>query len=204
MMTSEEKLAGKKIAIVATDGFEEDELFEPKKALEAAGATVEIVSSVPGKIRGWRKQDWTEAVEVDRQIADADSDDYDALVLPGGVINADKLRREQAIIEFVAEFVDQGKPIAAICHAPWVLIETKAVAGRRMTSWPSLQTDIRNAGAEWVDEEVVTDNGWVTSRMPADIPAFNKKMIEEFGEAEHKPVQSRRKDTSAPSIEDLY
>lgn len=176
---------GKRVAILATDGFEQSELLEPKKALEDAGAQTEVVSLQQGEIKGWSGTDWGEAVTVDRLVADASSQDYDALLLPGGVMNPDKLRMDEKAVAFVRGFAEEGKPIAAICHGPWTLIEAGAVEGRRMTSWPSLKTDLTNAGAEWVDQEVVADNGLVTSRKPDDIPAFNRKMLEEIGEGIH-------------------
>ncbi|RZJ44905.1 MAG: type 1 glutamine amidotransferase [Brevundimonas sp.] len=173
-------LAGKKIAVLATDGFEQVELTEPVKALRAAGATVEIVSPKGGEIQGFEHHDKGERVAVDRTLGDADTGDYAGLVLPGGVINPDALRLEEDAVRFVKAFADDGKPIAAICHGPWTLINAGAVRGRRMTSWPSLQVDLENAGAEWVDEEVVVDSGLVTSRKPEDLPAFCAKMIEAF------------------------
>ena len=182
-------LTGKKVAIVSTDGFEQSELFEPKKALEDAGADVHVISMKEGKIKGWDKADWGKSIEVDATFDDASPEEFDALMLPGGVINPDKLRMDPKAVRFVQAFVDAGKPIAAICHGPQTLIETGIVQGRTMTSWPSLKTDLINAGAEWVDQEVVTDQGLVTSRKPDDIPAFNKKMIEEFAEGLHTPKQ---------------
>jgi len=179
------KLDGKKIAILATDGFEQSELLEPRKALLAAGAEVEIVSLKADAIRGWKDADWGENVEVNRTVADASSDAYDGLVLPGGVANPDKLRGDKQAVAFVEGFVRARKPIAAICHGPWTLIETGMVMGRKLTSYASLQTDLKNAGAIWVDEEVVVDNGLVTSRTPDDLPAFNAKMVEEFAEGVH-------------------
>jgi protease I len=189
-----QSLKGRRIAILATDGFEQSELLEPKKALEAAGAEVDVVSPSEGSIKGWSHKDWGKSVEVDVMLAEADADDYAALMLPGGVINPDKLRIDEHAVQFVQKFVEARKSIDAICHGPQVLIETGAVKGRRMTSWPSLKTDLINAGAHWVDEEVVTDQGLVTSRKPDDIPAFNKKMIEEFAEGAHD--RSTRRDTS--------
>ncbi len=178
-------LEGKKIAILATNGFEQSELFEPKEALEKAGAEVEVVSPEKGEIKGWSKGDWGKKCSVDKTLDEANAEDYDGLLLPGGVINPDKLRTEESAVQFVQSFVDSRKPIAAICHGPQILIETGCVAGKTMTSWPSIKTDLRNAGANWVDSEVVTDNGLVTSRKPDDIPAFNKKMVEEFAEGVH-------------------
>lgn len=179
-------LENHRIAILATDGFEQSELTEPKKALEAAGAEVKIVSLSNKPIKGWKHTEWGEAVSVDVEIKDARGEEFDALMLPGGVMNPDQLRMNEHAVSFVKEFVDAGKPIAAICHGPWTLIETGLVKGRTLTSWPSIRTDLINAGAHWVDEEVVVDNGLVTSRKPADIPAFNTKMIEEFAEGRHK------------------
>ena len=179
------QLVGKNIAILATDGFEKSELFEPKRALENAGANVDIVSLKKGEIRSWSKNDWGARCTVDVTLEQAIPDQYDALLLPGGVINADSLRKDKNAVEFVRSIVSVGKPIAAICHAAWILIETGYVKGHTMTSYSSLKTDLENAGAHWVDEEVVVDNGWVTSRKPDDIPAFNKKMLEEFNEGPH-------------------
>jgi protease I len=178
-------LRNKRVAAVVENGFEQSELLEPKKALEAAGAQVEIVSPQTGKVKGWQHTNWGQEVTVDRQLDQANASQYDALLLPGGVMNPDKLRANSRAVAFVKAFVDAGKPIAAICHGPWTLIEAGAVRGRTITSWPSLQTDLRNAGANWIDQEVVTDNGLVTSRKPDDIPAFNRKMIEEFAEGRH-------------------
>lgn len=190
-MSKSKQLNGKKIAILASNGFEQAELFEPKKALENAGAEVEIISLKSGKIKAWDKKDWGKSLAVDHTLDDAHSDFYDALMLPGGVINADQLRGNESAVQFVKEFVEAGKPIAAICHAPWLLIEAGAVKGRHLTSWSSLQTDLRNAGAEWSDEEVIVDDGLVTSRKPDDIPAFNEKMLVEFASgATH--VQNQR------------
>lgn len=188
---NDKTLAGRKVAILATDGFEQSELFEPKKALEAAGATVKVISPKDGEIKGWKHTDWGDKCKVDLSLEDAQADDFDALMLPGGVMNPDKLRMNEKAIEFIKGFAETGKPIAAICHGPWSLIETGFVSGRTMTSWPSIRTDLTNAGAKWVDCEVVTDNGLVTSRKPDDLPAFNKKMIEEFSEGVHSRVTKR-------------
>jgi protease I len=182
----EKKLDGLKVAILATDGFEQSELFEPKKALEEAGAQVSVVSLKTGEIKGWNHTDWGDKVTVDLTVSDANAEDFDALQLPGGVMNPDKLRMDEEAVGFVKAFFDAGKPVAAICHAPWTLIEAGVVKGRTLTSWASVRTDLENAGAKWVDEEAVVDNGLVTSRKPDDIPAFNKKMIEEFAEGVHK------------------
>lgn len=187
------KLENCKVAILATDGFEYSELFEPKRALEKAGADVVVVSLESGEIKSFNhKEGWGDEIEVDQTLAKARPDQFDALMLPGGVMNPDRLRIEDKAIEFIKGFVKSGKPIAAICHGPWTLIEAGAVVGRKMTSWPSLRSDLINAGANWVDEEVVTDNGLVTSRKPADLPAFCEKMIEEFAEGQHEPVQRSR------------
>ncbi len=179
------KLNGKKIAVLVTDGFEQSEMVSPKEALEKAGAEVHIIAPSGEKVRAWDEEDWGETFRVSAPLKKADPDAYDALLLPGGVMNPDKLRRDKRAVDFVRSFVEAGKPVAAICHAPWTLIEAGVVPGRRMTSWPSLQTDLRNAGAEWVDEAVVVDQGLVTSRKPADIPLFIRKVIEEFGEGVH-------------------
>jgi protease I len=180
-----ERLQGKRVAVLATDGFEQVELEKPVEALRAAGAQVEVVSPRRGEIQGFNHFDKGGKVGVDRELSQADADDYDALVLPGGVINPDQLRLVPRAIEFIRAFVEADKPIAAICHGPWTLINAEGVRGRRMTSWPSLEIDLRNAGANWVDEEVVVDRGLVTSRKPEDLPAFCAKMIEEFAEGSH-------------------
>jgi len=181
-----DSLKGKRVAILATEGFEYAELTEPKKALEDAGAETQVVSPKEGKIKGWNKSDWGDSVSVDVALNSADPNDYDALLLPGGVMNPDKLRMEPGAVQFVKSFFEARKPVAAICHGPWMLVEADVVRGRRLTSWPSLKTDIRNAGGQWTDEEVITDQGLVTSRKPADIPAFNRKIIEEFAEGKHR------------------
>jgi protease I len=181
------ELQGKRVAILATCGFEQVELTEPRKALEAAGAKITLVSLKAGEIQGFNHDKPADKFPVDATAAQSDAEDFDALLLPGGVANPDQLRADEDAVAFVRGFVDAGKPIAAICHAPWTLIETGVVEGRRVTSWPSLKTDLRNAGGEWVDEEVVVDRGVVTSRKPDDIPAFNRKMIEEFAEGSHGP-----------------
>ena len=186
-----EELRGKKIAILVENGFEQVELTEPRQALDDAGAETEIVSPAEKKVKGWDTIKWGKSFRVDVPLAEANAQDYDALLLPGGVMNPDKLRMNPQAVEFVKSFFDAGKPVAAICHGPWTIIETGAARGRRMTSWPSLKTDLRNAGADWVDEEVVTDNGLVTSRRPDDIPAFNAKIIEEFREGRHAPSPDR-------------
>lgn len=179
-------LQGKKIAILATDGFEEDELLKPLHALEAAGAQVDVVSPAGGWIKGWKHTDWGEEVAVDVELRKAHPDEYDGLVLPGGVMNPDKLRQSPEAIQFVRQFVDAHKPIGAICHAAWTLIEAGAVRGRTMTSNPSLKTDLTNAGARWVDEEVVVDDGLVTSRKPDDLGAFDEKLVAEFAKSSRR------------------
>ena len=177
------KLDGVRVAILATYGFEQSELLEPRDALQQAGATTEVVAPKGGKIRGWNHTEWGQEVGVDRELQQADPAQYDALVLPGGVMNPDKLRAIPAAVSFARSFFDAGKPVAAICHGPWTVVEAGAAKGHRMTSWPSLKTDLRNAGAEWVDAEVVVDGKLVTSRKPDDIPAFNRAAIELFAQA---------------------
>jgi len=183
----EKKLNGKRVAILVENGFEQVELTGPKEALEAAGAETEIISPVEKRVRGWEGEDmdWGNRFKVEVPLAEASARNYGALLLPGGVMNPDKLRLHPEAIEFIKQFVNSGKPIGAICHGPWTLIDAGAVKGRRMTSYPSIKTDLINAGANWVDEEVVTDNGIVTSRKPADIPAFCNKLIEEIAEGPH-------------------
>lgn len=178
-------LAGKKIAVLATDGFEQVELTRPVEALKAAGAEVEIVAPKAGRIQGFKHHDKGDWTAVDLTLSEADASAYAGLVLPGGVINPDALRVEKDAIAFIRAFVDASKPIAAICHGPWTLIDAGGVEGRRMTSWPSLRADLTNAGANWVDEAVVVDNGLVTSRKPDDLPDFCTRMIEEFAEGRH-------------------
>jgi protease I len=175
------RLDGLRVAILATDGFEQSELLEPRAALTEAGAAAEVIAPKDGSIRGWKHGDWGLEVEVDRNLKQADPESYDALVLPGGVMNPDALRCSSDAIAFVKAFYEAGKPVAAICHGPWTLIDAGAASGHRLTSWPSLRTDLTNAGAEWVDEEVVVDKTIVTSRKPADLPAFNRAAIELFG-----------------------
>ena len=175
-------LHGLKVAILVTDGFEQVELIEPKSALDAAGAETLIVSPRDHQVRGWNFTDWGEKLPVDLKLDKAKPEDFDALLLPGGVINPDALRIEPKAVAFVKAFFDAGKPVASICHGPWTIIETGAARGRRMTSWPSLKSDLKNAGADWVDEEVTVDRNLVTSRKPDDIPAFNAKMIELFSQ----------------------
>jgi len=174
-------LKGKRIAILSTDGFEQVELTEPRKALDAAGATTVVISPKGGEIRGWKLTDWGDNVPVDQLLDESDPQEFDALLLPGGVINPDKLRINPKAVKFVAEFVASGKLIAAICHGPWTLIETGVVKGKTMTSWSSVRSDLINAGAKWVDQEVVVDGHLITSRQPDDIPAFSKAIIEFLG-----------------------
>jgi protease I len=178
-------LSGKKVAILVANGFEQVELTEPKRALEEAGATASIVSPESGKVKGWKMTNWGDELPVDVPLNEAQADDYDALLLPGGVMNPDKLRRNEWALQFVRAFFESGKPVAAICHGPWTLIDAGVVEDRTMTSYPSIQTDLKNAGVNWVDQEVVVDNGLVTSRSPDDLPAFNRKMIEEIAEGVH-------------------
>jgi protease I len=178
-------LAGKRVAIVATDGFEQSELAEPRRALEAAGAKTEIISLRAGSIRGWKEKNWGDTFTVDRTVGQANPDDYDALVLPGGVMNPDKLRTDQDAVAFVRAFFDKNKPVGAICHGPWTLINAGVAQDRMMTSWPSLRQDLINAGARWTDEQVVVDRGLVTSRKPDDIPAFSRKLVEEIAAGVH-------------------
>lgn len=181
-----ENLKNKRVAILATDGFEESELAEPKTALENEGIEVHIISDKTGKIKAWSDGNWSNGVDVDHTIDQVDQNDYNALVIPGGVINPDKLRRNGRAVEFVRQFFKNHKPVAAICHGPQLLIEADVVKGRKLTSFSSIKTDLKNAGANWVDEEVVVDEGMVTSRSPKDLEAFNKKMIEEIREGKHE------------------
>jgi protease I len=180
------KLDGKKIAFLAADGVEQSELTEPWKAVQEAGGTPELVSLADGEIQGVESEiEKRDTFKVDRVVADAEPGDYDGLVLPGGVMNPDKLRADEDAVDFVRSFVEAGKPVGAICHGPWTLVEAGVVSGRRMTSYPSIQTDLTNAGAEWVDEECVVDSGLVTSRSPDDLPAFCSKVVEELCEGVH-------------------
>ena len=179
------RLKGKRIAIIAADMVEQVELVEPRKALEAAGAETELISLRPGTIQGFNHFDKADTHQVDRTVEEADTADYDGLMIPGGVGNPDLLRGDENMVAFTHAFFEQGKPVAAICHGPWMLVEAGVVRDRELTSWPTLRTDIRNAGGNWVDEQVVVDGGLVTSRKPDDIPAFNAKMIEEFAEGIH-------------------
>lgn len=179
------RLENKKIAMLTEEGFEQVELTSPKEALENEGATVHVISPKTGKIKAWDKDHWGIEIEVDKQLSDVNPDDYDALVLPGGVLNPDKLRQNKEAVSFAATFLEEGKPVAAICHGPQLLIETGLIKGKTLTSYPSLHTDLVNAGANWVDQGVVVDNGLVTSRKPDDLPAFNQKAIEEIAEGVH-------------------
>lgn len=180
------ELRGKKIAFIATEGVEQVELTEPWKAVETAGGQPELISLEDGEFRAWNHFDKADSFKPDRTAEEARPDDYDGLMLPGGVANPDQLRMDENVVNFIREFAESGKPIAVICHGPWTLIEAGVVKGRKLTSWPSLQTDLRNAGASWVDEQVVVDDGLVSSRKPDDLPAFNEKMIEEFAEGRHQ------------------
>jgi protease I len=181
-------LSGKKVAIITEHGFEEVELTSPKQALEKAGAEVHIVSPQKGSVKAWDHDHWSIEVPVDVVLEEANADDYDALVVPGGVLNPDKMRLNKDCVEFAQHFLEIGKPVAAICHGPQLLIETGLISGRTMTSYPSVKTDLVNAGVNWVDKEVVVDNGLVTSRSPKDLEAFNKKMVEEIKEGKHSPA----------------
>jgi protease I len=185
-MADQGMLEGKKVAILVARGFEQVEMEEPRKALEEAGATTHLISPESGKVRGWQHTKWGNEFDVDVPLDDARPEDYDALLIPGGVMSPDRLRTNENAVRFVRAFFDADKPIASICHGPWMLVEADIVRGIPVTSWPSLRTDLRNAGAEWVDREVVTHQGIVTSRKPDDIPAFNRKMIEEFAEGVHE------------------
>lgn len=181
-------LTGKKVAILTESGFEEVELTGPKKALEDAGAEVKIVSPQKEKVKAWAHDHWSIELPVDVNVEEADPNDYDALMIPGGVLNPDKMRLNDKCVEFAQNFLQDGKPVAAICHGPQLLIETGMLEGRNITSYPSVKTDMINAGAIWTDREVIVDNGLVTSRSPKDLEAFNKKMIEEIKEGQHSPV----------------
>lgn len=180
-------LSGKKVAIVTEHGFEEVELTSPKKALEDAGAEVHIVSPQPKTVKAWDHDNWSIELQVNVLINEAKPEDYDALVIPGGVLNPDQMRMNKKCVEFAQRFLEEGKPVAAICHGPQLLIETGLLNGRRMTSYPAIRTDLQNAGVDWEDKEVVVDNGLVTSRSPKDLEAFNKKIIEEIKEGTHAP-----------------
>lgn len=180
------KLQGKKIAVLVEEGFEQVELTKPLQALKEEGAEAHIISpNKNSEIKAWNHTDWGDKFKVDKKLNEVSAENYDGLLLPGGVMNPDTLRANKDAVSFVSKFMETGKPVAAICHGPWTLIETGKVKGKKMTSYHTLQTDLKNAGASWVDEEVVVDNGLVTSRNPDDIPAFNRKMVEEFAEGRH-------------------
>ena len=182
------KLDGKKVAILVTDGFEQVEMTKPREALNEAGAETKIVSLKPGRIQGMHHADKGDKFDVDLTLDEARPEEFDALLIPGGLMNPDALRSNDDALEFTRHFFREGKPVAAICHGPWVLIDAGVVRGRTLTSWPAIKNDVKNAGGKWVNEEVVVDNGLVTSRKPDDIPAFNKKMIEEFCEGRHEAM----------------
>jgi protease I len=179
-----EHLNGKRVAILVADGFEQVEMTEPKKALDQAGAETRIVSPSKGKVKGWQHTEWGDEFPVDLPLGQARADEFDALLLPGGVMNPDHLRRQPEVQRFVKAFFDAGKPVAAICHGPWTLIDAGVARGRKMTSYETIQTDLKNAGVDWVDQEVVVDGNLVTSRKPDDIPAFNRAMVELFARSE--------------------
>ena len=178
-----ESLSGKRIAILATDGVEQVELIQPQKELQSAGAIVEVVAPKSGEIKAWNHKDWGETIKVNKTLDDVVTSDYDALVLPGGVMNPDHLRTDKRAVLFVRDFFYTGKPIAAICHGPWTLIEANVVRDRKVTSWPSLKTDLKNAGAEWVDDVVVVDKNLITSRKPDDLPSFSRALMDYLTEA---------------------
>jgi protease I len=182
------ELDGMKVAMLVTDGFERVELTEPRKALDEAGATTVLVSPKDDEVKAWEHADWGGIYPVDKSLASADAKDFDALVLPGGVLNPDKLRMDRDAVAFVRAFFDQGKPVAAICHGPWTIVEAGCAEGRRIASWPSLKTDLANAGAEWVDDPVVVDGNLVSSRKPDDIPAFNREAIKLFRQHSRQPA----------------
>lgn len=179
----EKRIEGLKVAILVADGFEQSEMTEPRKALDEAGAKTFLISPVKGKVKGWKSKEWGDQFPVDRSLDQANAEEYDALLLPGGVINPDTLRITPAAIEFIKSFINANKPIAAICHGPWTLINAEGVEGKTLTSWPSIKVDLLNAGANWVDQQVAKDNQLVTSRKPDDIPAFNQAMIELFSQS---------------------
>jgi protease I len=186
------KLAGKRVAILVADGFEQVEMTEPRRALEDAGAETDLISPSKGQVQGWKHQDKADRFPVDVDLDAADAERYDALLLPGGVANPDKLRTIPKAVQFVSSFFDDRKPVAAICHGPWLLVEANVVQGRRVTSWPSLRTDLRNAGAQWSDQPVVEDDGLITSRKPDDIPAFNEAVVALFSRTPAKEPQAVR------------
>jgi deglycase len=194
-----DKLQGKRVAFLATDMVEQVELTEPWKAVKDAGGTPELVSLKEGEIQGFNHYDKADTFKVDRTVEEARAEDYDALVIPGGVGNPDTMRTDENAVQLVRDFFEQGKPVGVICHGPWMLVEAGVVRGRKVTSWPSLQTDIRNAGGDWVDQEVVVDAGLVTSRKPDDLPAFNEKIVEEFCEGRHEQQAASVKADATPS-----
>jgi protease I len=194
-----DKLQGKRVAFLATDMVEQVELTEPWKAVKDAGGTPELVSLKEGEIQGFNHYDKADTFKVDRTVEEAQAEDYDALVIPGGVGNPDTMRTDENAVQLVRDFFEQGKPVGVICHGPWMLVEAGVVRGRKVTSWPSLQTDIRNAGGDWVDQEVVVDAGLVTSRKPDDLPAFNEKIVEEFCEGRHEQQAASVKADATPS-----
>ncbi|HEX7045238.1 MAG TPA: type 1 glutamine amidotransferase domain-containing protein [Burkholderiales bacterium] len=195
------QLQGMKVAILADNGFEQVELMNPRQALDEAGAETKVVSPQTGQIRGWNFKEWGESVPVDVPLEQARADEFDALLLPGGVMNPDRLRVNPQAVQFVKSFFDAGKPVAVICHGPWTIIEAGQARGRRIASWPSIKTDLRNAGAEWVDKEVVVDRNLVSSRKPEDIPAFNREMTKLFGEAQTRGAgkSAREQPAARPS-----
>ena len=194
-----DKLQGKRVAFLATDMVEQVELTKPWKAVKDAGGTPELVSLEEGEIQGFNHYDKADTFKVDRTVEEARAEDYDALVIPGGVGNPDTMRTDENAVQLVRDFFEQGKPVGVICHGPWMLVEAGVVRGRKVTSWPSLQTDIRNAGGDWVDQEVVVDDGLVTSRKPDDLPAFNEKIVEEFCEGRHEQQAASVKADATPS-----
>jgi len=194
-----DKLQGKRVAFLATDMVEQVELTEPWKAVQEAGATTELISLEEGEIQGFNHYDKGDTFPVDKTVEEARADDYDALVIPGGVGNPDTMRVDENAVGLVRDFFEQGKPVGVICHGPWMLVEAGVVRGRKVTSWPSLQTDIRNAGGNWVDQEVVVDEGLVTSRKPDDLPAFNAKIVEEFAEGRHEQQAASVQADATPS-----
>jgi len=194
-----DKLQGKRVAFLATDMVEQVELTEPWKAVKDAGGTPELVSLEEGEFQGFNHYDKADTFKVDRTVEEARAEDYDALVIPGGVGNPDTMRTDENAVQLVRDFFEQGKPVGVICHGPWMLVEAGVVRGRKVTSWPSLQTDIRNAGGAWVDQAVVVDDGLVTSRKPDDLPAFNEKIVEEFGESRHEQQAAAVKADATPS-----
>jgi len=198
-VTVADKLQGKRVAFLATDMVEQVELTEPWKAVKDAGGTPELVSLKEGEIQGFNHYDKADTFKVDRTVEEVRAEDYDALVIPGGVGNPDTMRTDENAVQLVRDFFEQGKPVGVICHGPWMLVEAGVVRGRKITSWPSLQTDIRNAGGDWVDQEVVVDDGLVTSRKPDDLPAFNEKIVEEFCEGRHEQQAASVKADATPS-----